>query len=100
MGNRWNGPVVGSQALLPEPKLMVETTSLGEGGESQETISGYSSNNKVTTFSKIVIKLEVHDLTEVEIRLLHPQDLDGIWIVQDQYRLPIAPLIQFPEPWC
>ena len=52
MGNRWNGPVVGSQALLPEPKLMVETTSLGEGRERQETISG-DSLHKVMTFSKI-----------------------------------------------
>ena len=33
-------------------------------------------------------------------RLLHPQNLDGIWIGQDQYRLPLAPLNEFPEPWC
>ena len=33
-------------------------------------------------------------------RLLHPQHLDGIWIGQDQYRLPLAPLYEFPEPWC
>ena len=36
----------------------------------------------------------------MESRLLHPQRLDGIWIGQDQYRLPLAPLNEFPEPWC
>jgi hypothetical protein len=35
-----------------------------------------------------------------KIRLLHPQHWDGIWIGQDQYRLPLAPLNEFPEPWC
>ena len=35
-----------------------------------------------------------------KIRSLHPQHLDGIWIGQDQYRLPLAPLNEFPEPWC
>ena len=35
-----------------------------------------------------------------KIRLLHPQHLDGIWIGQDQYRLPLAPLNEFPERWC
>ena len=34
------------------------------------------------------------------IRLLHPQHLDRIWIGQDQYRLPLAPLNEFPEPCC
>ena len=34
------------------------------------------------------------------IRLLHLQHLNGIWIGQDQYRLPLAPLNEFPEPWC
>ena len=24
----------------------------------------------------------------------------GIWIGQNQYRLPLAPLNQYPEPWC
>ena len=33
-------------------------------------------------------------------RLLHPKHLDGIWIGQDQYRLPLAPLNEFPDPWC
>ena len=33
-------------------------------------------------------------------RLLHPQNLDGIWIGQNQYRLPLAPLNEYPEPWC
>ena len=33
-------------------------------------------------------------------RLLHPQHLDGIWIGQNQYRLPLAPLTEYPEPWC
>ena len=36
----------------------------------------------------------------VYTRLLHPQHLDGIWIGQNQYRLPLAPLNEFPEPWC
>ena len=35
-----------------------------------------------------------------KIRLLHPQHLDGIWIGQDQYRLHLAPINEFPEPWC
>ena len=34
-----------------------------------------------------------------KIRLLHPQHLDRIWIRQDQYRLPLAPINEFPEPW-
>ena len=38
--------------------------------------------------------------SKVDHRLLHPQHLDGIWIGQDQYRLPLAPLNEFPEPWC
>ena len=33
------------------------------------------------------------------IRLLHPQHLDGIWIGLIQYRLPYAPLSEYPEPW-
>ena len=37
--------------------------------------------------------------TTVDIRLLHPKHLDGIWIGQDQYRMPIAPLGEYPEPW-
>ena len=36
----------------------------------------------------------------VDNRLLPPQHLCGIWIGQDQYRLPLAPLNEFPEPWC
>ena len=36
-------------------------------------------------FSKYKIPLSL--LT----RLLHPKHLDGIWIGQDQYRLPLAP---------
>ena len=32
-------------------------------------------------------------------RLLHPQHLDGIWTGQTQYRLPYAPLSEYPEPW-
>ena len=32
-------------------------------------------------------------------RLLHPQHLDGIWIGQDQYRMPLASLSEYPEPW-
>ena len=55
MGNQWNGPVVGSQASLPEPKLLVKTYltfSLREGGERQEAISG-DSLHKVMPFSKI-----------------------------------------------
>ena len=32
-------------------------------------------------------------------RLLHPQHLVGIWIGQDQYRLPLATLNEIPEPW-
>ena len=35
----------------------------------------------------------------VSSRLLHPQHLDGIWIGQNQYRLPYAPLSEYPEPW-
>ena len=35
----------------------------------------------------------------VDIRLLHPQHLDGIWIGQHQYRMPLAPLSEYPEPW-
>ena len=32
-------------------------------------------------------------------RLLHPQHLDGIWIGLIHYRLPYAPLSEYPEPW-
>ena len=32
-------------------------------------------------------------------RLLHPQHFDGIWIRQDQYRMPLAPLSEYSEPW-
>ena len=35
----------------------------------------------------------------LEIRLFHPQHLDGIWIGQNQCRLPYAPLSKYPEPW-
>ena len=35
----------------------------------------------------------------LEIRLFHPQHLDGIWIGQNQCRLPYAPLSEYPEPW-
>ena len=31
-------------------------------------------------------------------RLLHPQHLDGIWIGQDQYRMPLASLSEYPNP--
>ena len=34
-----------------------------------------------------------------QIRLLHPQYLDGIWIGQDQYRMPLTPLSEYPEAW-
>ena len=30
---------------------------------------------------------------------LHPQYLDGIWIGQDEYRMPLVPLSEYPEPW-
>ena len=40
------------------------------------------------------------DVLGVRARLLHPQHLEGIWIGQDQQRLPLAPLNEFPEPWC
>ena len=39
-------------------------------------------------------------VARVASRLLHPQHLDGIWIRQDQCRLPLAPLNEYPEPWC
>ena len=39
-------------------------------------------------------------LNTINSRLLHLQHLGGIWIGQDQYRLPLAPLNEFPEPWC
>ena len=35
----------------------------------------------------------------MDLRLLHPQYLDKIWIGQDQYRMPLAPLSEYPEPW-
>ena len=35
----------------------------------------------------------------MDTRLLHPQHLDGIWIGQDQYRMPLAPLSEYPEAW-
>ena len=35
----------------------------------------------------------------INTRLLHPKHLDGIWIGQDQYRMPLAPLGEYPEPW-
>ena len=35
----------------------------------------------------------------VATRLLHPQHLDGIWIGQDQYRMPLNSLSDYPEPW-
>ena len=33
-----------------------------------------------------------HHRAHMVSRLLHPQHLDGIWIGQDLYRLPLAPL--------
>ena len=33
----------------------------------------------------------------VQARLLHPQHLDRIWIGQDQYRMPLAPLSEYPK---
>ena len=36
----------------------------------------------------------------IHTRLLHPQHLDGIWIGQDQCRVPLAPLNEFPEACC
>ena len=47
-----------------------------------------------------VTHTQIRDCSNVHARLLHPQHLDGIWIGQDQYRLPLAPLNDFPEPWC
>ena len=35
----------------------------------------------------------------LDTRLLHPQHLDGIWIGLIQYRLPLAPPCEYPEPW-
>ena len=32
-------------------------------------------------------------------RLLHPKKINGIWIGQDQYRMPLGPLSEYPEPW-
>ena len=32
-------------------------------------------------------------------RFLQPRPLGGIWIGQNQYRLPLAPLNEYPEPW-
>ena len=37
--------------------------------------------------------------SSIGIRLLHPKRLDRIWIGQNQYRLPLAPLNEYPEPW-
>ena len=34
----------------------------------------------------------------MDTRLLHPQHLDEIWIGQDQYRMPLASLSEYPEP--
>ena len=42
----------------------------------------------------------VQEGRRVKSRLLHPQHLDRNWIGQNQYRLPLAPLNEFPEPWC
>ena len=42
----------------------------------------------------------IRALLPIIIRLLHPQHLGGIWIGQDQNRLPLAPLNEFSEPWC
>ena len=38
--------------------------------------------------------------TTVYTSLLHPQHLGGIWIGLNQYRLPLAPLNEYPKPWC
>ena len=32
-------------------------------------------------------------------RLLDPQHLKRIWIGQEQYMMPLAPLCEYPEPW-
>ena len=38
-------------------------------------------------------------LQRLKSRLLHPQHLDGIWIGLIHYRLPYAPVSEYPEPW-
>ena len=38
------------------------------------------------------LMLMLNELMLMLIRLLHPQHLHGIWIGQNQYRLPLAPL--------
>ena len=52
----------------------------------------FNGENFIYQFLKVLLNLH--------IRLLHPQHLGGIWIGQNQYRLPLAPLNEFPEPWC
>ena len=42
----------------------------------------------------------VQEGRRVKSRLIHPQHLGGIWIGQNQYRLPLAPLNEYPESWC
>ena len=48
---------------------------------------------------RMVVEANREGEVEVPARLLHPQHLDGIGIGLIHYRLPYAPLSEYPEPW-
>ena len=43
MGNRWNGPVVGSRTSFPQ----LDTKTFSEAAEGKDAMSGVSRSNKV-----------------------------------------------------
>ena len=52
MGNRWNGPVVGSRTSLPQ----LDKKTFSEEAEGKDTMSGVSRSNKVIPVSHILTK--------------------------------------------
>ena len=82
-----NGPAVQhSESIVKERKIKY-------WGDKKKLKDGHFVSKSMNIKSCIVSKT-------VDSRLLHPQHLDGIWIGQNQYRLPLAPLNEYPEPWC
>ena len=67
----------------------------------QDVVSeGTSVSLDSTLVLVIVAQAKVRLLRRLQTRLLQPQHLGRIWIGQNQYMLLLAPLNEFPEPWC
>ena len=52
---------------------------------------------QVQLFTTCLVVYTVH--CSLYTRLLHPQHLDGILTGLTPYRVPLDPLIEYPEPW-